>query len=97
MRLAAEEALKEHCLAIAKALVNSSIEGHIQSARFLYFLAAEQNEREAAEAVETLHSLALELAQQPEWSPPADENAAPTSNSDSTTSNPARDNPQPQG
>jgi hypothetical protein len=82
MRLAADNALKQHCLEIAKALVNSSIKGHIQSARFLYFLAEGQQKLEAAQVVETLHSLAIELAQQPEWSDPA---------------NPASDAPQPQG
>lgn len=70
MRLAADNALKQHCLEIAKALVNSSLKGHIQSARFLYFLAEGQQKLEAAQVVETLHSLAIELAQQPEWSEP---------------------------
>jgi hypothetical protein len=85
MRLAADKVLKEKCKAIADALADSSLKGHIQSARFLYFLAAKHHESEAAEAVETLHSLALELVQQPEWSQLADHESA----------NSARDDPKP--
>ncbi|HVC45998.1 MAG TPA: hypothetical protein VND90_02010 [Terracidiphilus sp.] len=87
MRLAADKVLKQNCTEIAQALVNSSIEGHIQSARFLYFLAEGQQKLEAAQVVETLHSLAIELAQQPEWSEPAK----------TETLNPAGDASQPQG
>lgn len=76
LRLAADRALKKQCIEIADALVKSSIEGHIQSARFLYFLAEGQQKLEAAKVVDTLHSLAIELAQQPEWREPADPDAA---------------------
>lgn len=78
MRLAADLVLEEKCIEIARALADSSIKGHIQSARFLYLLAEGRHQLEAAKVVETLQSLAIQLTQQPEWSEPADEDSAHT-------------------
>lgn len=68
LRKAADLVLKQKCAEIAAALARSSIKGHIQATRFLYLLAEGQNKLEAAQVVQTLHSLAIELAQEPEWS-----------------------------
>lgn len=87
MRRAADLVLEDKSVEIALALAQSSIEGHIQSARFLYLLAEGQQKLEADQVVETLHSLAIQLAQQPEWSEPADEDSA----------HPPDGTPQPQG
>ena len=78
LRQAADRILREKCDAIAQALAKSSIEGHIQSARFLYLLAEGQDKLEAARVVNTLHSLAIELSQEPEWPEPLDEHTAET-------------------
>ena len=76
MRLAADMVLEEKCIEIARALADSSIKGHIQSARFLYLLAEGRHKIEAAKVVETLQSLAIELAMQPDWREPAKPEAA---------------------
>jgi hypothetical protein len=78
LRQAADRILRQKCDAIAQALAKSSMEGHIQSTRFLYLLAEGQDKLEAAKVVQTLHSLAIELSQEPEWPEPLDEHTAET-------------------
>ncbi|HUX45669.1 MAG TPA: hypothetical protein VMV57_13035 [Terracidiphilus sp.] len=70
LRLAADLILQQKCIEIAEALATSSILGHIQSARFLYVLAEGQQKQAAAEVVEELQSLAIELSQETEWQEP---------------------------
>lgn len=87
LRRAADMVLEDKSLDIAFALVESCLKGHIQSARFLYLLADGQQKLEAAQVVEALNSLAIELTQQPEWSETAQADSAP----------PPGDAPQPKG
>lgn len=67
MRVAADIVLQEKSLEIANALAQSSMDGHIQSARFLYELAEENEKLGPAEGARKLRSLADEWAAEPEW------------------------------
>ncbi len=67
MREAADEVLREECKKIARALAKSSTEGHIQSSKFLYDLADENQKIAPVETAQPFHSLADELANEPEW------------------------------
>lgn len=67
MRLAADMVLEESSIEIARALARSSIEGHIQSARFLYNLAEDREKLNSAEITQTIRSLASDWATEPEW------------------------------
>lgn len=67
MRLAANMVLEESSLEIARALAKSSMDGHIQCARFLYDLAEYHEKLGATELSRTIRSLASEWAAEPEW------------------------------
>lgn len=67
MRCAADIVLREKSLEIADALAKSSLDGHIQSAKFLYELAGEHERLSPAEGAHKLRSLASEWAAEPEW------------------------------
>jgi hypothetical protein len=75
MRAAADLFLQQHCMEIAKALVDSAKNGHIQSSRFLYVLADEKSKIGNTEVEETAFSLAQELMREPPW--PGDPNEDP--------------------
>jgi hypothetical protein len=67
MRDAADLVMEQDCLEIAQALSNSSKNGQIQSAKFLYEL-SEQNEKAGEDsAARKVRSMALELANAPQW------------------------------
>lgn len=67
MRVAADIMLREKSLEIADALAKSSMDGHIQSARFLYELAEEHEKLGPAEGAPKLRSLASDWAAEPQW------------------------------
>ena len=67
LRLAANLVLEESSLEIARALTRSSMEGHIQSARFLYQLAELHEKQGAVESARSIRSLASEWAAETEW------------------------------
>jgi hypothetical protein len=67
MRQAADEVLRDRCMDIAFALANSSIDGHIQSSKFLYELADENQKLGPVEIVQQFHSVATDFANEPEW------------------------------
>jgi len=67
MRAAAEVLLRNHCLEIIEELAKSCIEGHIQSSRFLFDLADDNQTLGASETSERLHTLASELEAEPQW------------------------------
>jgi len=65
-----QEALKlvdEKAIEIAQSLLDSTLEGHVLSARLLVELAEGNVEAEEASTMRPLHSLALELAAEPQW------------------------------
>lgn len=61
MRQAADLVLRDKCMDIAFALADSSIDGHIQSTKFLYDLADEKQKLGSIEIAERFHSVALDL------------------------------------
>lgn len=67
MRLAAEIVLREKALDIAEAMAGSSVQGHIQSAKFLYELAEREEELHEGEGAAKLRSYATEWASEQEW------------------------------
>ncbi|MDE3187682.1 MAG: hypothetical protein KGM96_09195 [Acidobacteriota bacterium] len=67
LRVAADMVLEESSIEIARALARSSLEGHLQSIKFLYDLAEYHEKRGAAELSRTIRSLAGEWAAEPEW------------------------------
>ncbi len=67
MRVAADIILQLKSLEIADALAQSSLDGHIQSARFLYELAGELEKLAPVEGAHRLRSLASEWAAEPDW------------------------------
>jgi len=66
---AAGRALKKNSENIAQSLANRSIEGNIQSARFLLELAKASEQAAKDEGRRHRPSQALRLAEEPEWSP----------------------------
>ena len=70
MREAADLVIDRDCMEIAEALSTNSKNGQIQSAKFLYEL-SERNEQSAeAEGARKLRSMAMELANSPQWTGP---------------------------
>ena len=67
LRLAANLVLEESSIEIARALVRSSMDGHIQSVKFLYDLAEYHQKLGAGEIARQIRSLASEWAAEPEW------------------------------
>jgi len=66
-----QEALKlvdEKAIEIARSLLDSTLEGHVLSARLLVELAEGDVEGEEALATRPPHSVASELAAEPQWS-----------------------------
>ena len=76
MRQAADEVLKDRFMDIALALAKSSEEGHIQCSKFLYDLADKSKPLGEVEIARQFHSLADELAAEPQWRWDEDENTA---------------------
>jgi hypothetical protein len=76
-----EQALKlvdEKATEIAQSLLDSTLEGHVLSARLLVELAEGNLEAEEAMTMRPLRSQALELAAEPEWPGEGIEAAAET-------------------
>jgi hypothetical protein len=76
-----EQALKlvdENATEIAKSLLDSTLDGHVLSARLLVELAEGNVEAEEAVTMRPLRSLALNLAAEPQWPGDAPEPAAET-------------------
>ncbi len=65
-RQAAELVLLEKCMDIALALLESALQGHVQSARLLLALAGGQPIRNL-QVTQKPHSVAIELAAEPQW------------------------------
>jgi hypothetical protein len=59
--------LEESSIEIARALARSSMDGHIQSAKFLYELADDHHNLGAAEITRDIRSLASDWTAEPEW------------------------------
>lgn len=78
MRQAADEVLKDKCMDIAFALANSSMEGHIQSSKFLYDLAVGNQKLGPVEVARQLDSLATRLESEPQWPAALSEDTAET-------------------
>ncbi|MFZ0743019.1 MAG: hypothetical protein WAM85_01365 [Terracidiphilus sp.] len=78
MRAAADLVLQKHCMEIAEKLAASSLEGHIQSSRFLYVLADKNQELGVIENTPEFRSLALVLANEPQWPGESSEETAET-------------------
>lgn len=76
MRAAADLVLQNHCMEIAAGLAKNSMEGHIQSSKFLYDLADENQKLGASEIHERLHTLASELEAEPQWREESSEETA---------------------
>jgi hypothetical protein len=67
MREAADEVVSRDCRPIVEALSNKGQAGQILSAKFLYELAHRAEETGETEDADRYRSLALELANSPEW------------------------------
>lgn len=78
MRQAADEVLKDKCMDIAFALARSSMEGHIQSSKFLFDLAEGNQKPETVEIAGHMGSLPRRLAAEPQWPGESSEEAAET-------------------
>jgi hypothetical protein len=78
LRQAASMVLEDQSLEIALALADSSIDGHIQCAKFLYDLAKLQEELGKTEVARKTRSLASEWADEPQWTDKPPEEAAET-------------------
>lgn len=89
MRKLNEEALKivdEKAVQIAKSLLDSTLEGHILSARLLVELAEGNVEADEAMTMRPLRSVAMGLAEEPQWQDEAPDPAAETQAADSSPS-----------
>ncbi len=67
LRVAADMVLEESSVEIARALARSSLEGHLQSVKFLYDLAEYHQKLGKGEIARQIRSLAGEWAAEPEW------------------------------
>ena len=67
MRKAADRIMEQDCWEIAEALSKSSMNGHIQSVKFLYELAEMSEKAGEGEGARKFRSMALELANAPQW------------------------------
>jgi hypothetical protein len=67
MNAAADKTLEENSEKIAKSLLKSTLGGNASSAKLLFALADGQIDCEDEEAVRHLHSMAEQLAAEPEW------------------------------
>jgi hypothetical protein len=76
MRAAADLVLQNNCMEIAAGLAKNSMEGHIQSSKFLYDLADENQKLGGSEIHERLHTLASELEAEPQWHEESSEETA---------------------
>lgn len=77
MRDAVEKVLKTDCDKLARALADSCITGHMMAGRLLYMIATDKAKLTAEEIKQT-HSLALQWAEEEEWTPEASEQIAET-------------------
>lgn len=76
-----KEALKimdEKAIEIAMSLLDSTLKGHVLSARMLVELAEENMEADEAMMMRPLRSVALNLAEEPEWPGEVQQPAAET-------------------
>jgi hypothetical protein len=79
MRIAADIVLREKSLDIADALADSSKQGHIQCAKFLYDLAERYGAYDRKQAEEQDESIATRWAAEAEWTRQSSEESAETS------------------
>jgi hypothetical protein len=70
MREAADLVMDRDCMEIAEALSTNSKNGQIQSAKFLYELSEKNEESADSESAGKLRSMAMELANSPQWTGP---------------------------
>ncbi len=78
MRIAADIVLREKSLDIADALADSSLQGHIQCAKFLYDLAERYGAYAQKQAEEQSHSIATQWEAEAEWTQESSEETAET-------------------
>jgi hypothetical protein len=78
LRQAVDMVLQDKSMDIALALAKSSVEGHIQSTKFMYDLADEQAKLGTMEIAAKLRSLASEWATEPLWLGESSEEVAET-------------------